>query len=257
MTADTDYVRDEAMNERLRRSASAIGVLVVLVLVWLIPIDQAANKAVDDGLKRALVTFSTARAANAILSVAESAQVSVLVGQVSPGKLVRPVNQVVEQLADLMLAASVVLGVMKLLMLVGGHIAVSIAVTALAGYWLTLKLRSRSTPYVLNLALMLAIFVRLAIPVTVVSSEVVFQKSLMPSYEVSQQALDIEQSIGSAPDNPSKWLDWVKGAKAEVERRIGQMVTMMALFLVHTLLIPGLMALMLLGFWRYLLARMQ
>ena len=95
----------------LQRLALVLAVLIMVVCSWLAPIDAAANKQVDAGLKRALISFTTARVLNAIISVAQGTEVAVQpagVGVIfTPGQLLDPINDLVEQFSNLMLAASV------------------------------------------------------------------------------------------------------------------------------------------------------
>lgn len=77
--------------------ALAVAMLIIIVCSWLAPLDSAANKQVDAGLKRALLSFATARALNAVISVAQGTEVAVEpagVGVVfTPGQILDPINQ--------------------------------------------------------------------------------------------------------------------------------------------------------------------
>ena len=56
-----------------------LSVLLVAALVacaWLAPLEGAANRQIDAGLKRALASFAVARTLNAIISVAQGTEVS-------------------------------------------------------------------------------------------------------------------------------------------------------------------------------------
>ncbi|MCU0929027.1 MAG: hypothetical protein MUE62_07545, partial [Burkholderiaceae bacterium] len=55
-------------------AAALLGLLVVLA--WWAPLDAAAERQVDAGLKRALATFAAARALNALISVAQGTEVA-------------------------------------------------------------------------------------------------------------------------------------------------------------------------------------
>ncbi|MCB1944024.1 MAG: hypothetical protein KDI53_18575, partial [Candidatus Accumulibacter sp.] len=85
-------------------------------------------------MKRALVSFATARALNAVISVAQGTEVSMQpagMGVVlTPGQLLDPVNDLVEQFSHLMLAASVAFGVQKVLISIGAYWVISLLLTA-------------------------------------------------------------------------------------------------------------------------------
>jgi hypothetical protein len=95
----------------LRRAILPLLLLVLVACAWFAPLDAPAGDRVDAGLKRALVSFATARALNGAISVAQGTELSlqpVGVGATfAPGQLLDPVNDLVERFSDLMLGASV------------------------------------------------------------------------------------------------------------------------------------------------------
>ena len=49
---------------------------LVVLCAWFVPLDRLATEQVDAGLKRALVSFATARALNAVISVAQGTEIA-------------------------------------------------------------------------------------------------------------------------------------------------------------------------------------
>ena len=126
-----------------------LAVAAIVLGAWLAPIDAPASDRVDAGLKRALASFATARALNAVISVAQGTEVSAQplgVGvNLAPGQALDPVNDVVEQFANLMLAASVSFGVQKMLIGGSGYWLVSVPLTVAIGVfssWVMLRMKS-------------------------------------------------------------------------------------------------------------------
>ena len=93
------------------------------------PIQQLADAQVDAGLKRAVVSFASARTLNAIVSVVQGVEMSVQpfgIGlTLMPGQVLDPVSRWVEQFLIFMLIASVAFGIQKMLLAIGGNWAVS------------------------------------------------------------------------------------------------------------------------------------
>ena len=58
----------------IRRSLLLLGLAVVLGSAWLAPLDSSASHYAEAGLKRALVSFATARTLNAVISVVQGTQ---------------------------------------------------------------------------------------------------------------------------------------------------------------------------------------
>ena len=100
--------------------------MVTMILCsWRAPLDLPAMQRVDSELKRALVSFATARALNAVISVVQGTEVS---GQplgfgviLTTGQVLNPVNDLVERFSHVMLTASVAFGVQKVLISIGGY----------------------------------------------------------------------------------------------------------------------------------------
>jgi hypothetical protein len=61
----------------IRRLILVLSLGTLILASWLAPLDTVATQQVDAGLKRALVSFATARALNAVISVAQGTEVSV------------------------------------------------------------------------------------------------------------------------------------------------------------------------------------
>ena len=61
----------------VQRLVLVAAVLIAVVFAWRAPLDAAANQQVDAGFKRALLSFASARALNAIISVVQGTEVAV------------------------------------------------------------------------------------------------------------------------------------------------------------------------------------
>jgi hypothetical protein len=81
-------------------------------------LDNLAQKDIDSSLKRALVSFGSARALNAIISVMQGTEISIEpmgVGMtLAPGEALDPVNDLIERFSMVMLASSTSIGIQKI-----------------------------------------------------------------------------------------------------------------------------------------------
>ena len=250
----------------LQRLALVVAVLIMVVCSWLAPLDAAANKQVDAGLKRALISFTTARVLNAIISVAQGTEVAVQpagVGVIfTPGQLLDPVNDLVEQFSNLMLAASVAFGIQKLLISIGAYwpISLTLSITALA--WAVFYLRQKSFPAVLSRILVVLLMIRFAIPVVTIGTEILFQKFMANDYRLSQQGIDtasgnlgkLSPPTAATNENPGM-IDSIKGwwvqngdvklryeqLKQSAEQATEHIIKLIAIFVLQTLVIPLLL----------------
>ncbi len=240
--------------------------LIVAAMVacsWLAPLESAANQYVDAGLKRALISFASARALNAVISVAQGTEVAVQpagVGVIfSPGQALDPVNDLVEQFSNLMLTASVAFGVEKVLISIGAHWAISLVLTLTAVVWAVFLLRQRTSPGWLSRTLAVLLMLRFAIPVAVIGSDYLFQQFMQTDYQVSQQGIEsvsgtldtLEQAAPAGTSEPGL-LDKIKGwaahqtdlksryadLKRAAEQATERIIKLMVIFLLQTLVLP-------------------
>lgn len=182
------------MSHGTERFLLFLALVIVLATAWFKPLEVAATQQVDAGLKRALISFGTARAFNSIISVAQGTELAVEPGGVginfALGQALRPINDLVAQFAELMLAASVAFGVMKVLISIGSYWAVSLLLSAFALGWIWFRWRGRQSPVWLARVLFVLLLVRFAVPLVTVGSDALFQMFLNGDYTASQKAID-------------------------------------------------------------------
>lgn len=246
----------------LQSAKRVILALIVAALVacsWLAPLESSANQYVDAGLKRALLSYASARALNAVISVAQGTEIAVQpagVGVVfTPGQVLDPVNDLVEQFANLMLSASVAFGVQKVLLTIGAHWTVSLLLSLAALIWAALRLYRNDAPPWLARLLVVALMLRFALPVVIIGSDCLFRHFMETDYTTSQQGIEsVSGQIDSlapaagetslierfktwsaqAPDLQARY-GQIKQAAAQATERI---VKLMVIFLLQTLVFP-------------------
>lgn len=177
----------------LYKLATLALVVLFIVLSWSKDISAMANSQVDAGLKRSLVSFASARALNAVISVVQGTEVVVQplgVGiTLTLGQVLDPINDLVEQFSSVMLVASVAFGVQKLLLSIASTWVISTVVTVLALGWAGLYWFNKAPDWLSRL-LVVVVFLRLVMPVTLIGSALVFDRFSATDYQTSLLALD-------------------------------------------------------------------
>jgi hypothetical protein len=250
-----------------RRIFLVLATAAVVFASWLAPLDAPATERVDAGLKRALVSFASARALNAVISVVQGTEISAQpmgFGVVfTPGQVLDPVNDLVESFSNAMLAASVAFGVEKALMLLGSYWLVSALLTVAIVAWAGWSFFSPRPPAWLARILLILLMVRFAVPVVTLGSDLLFEKFLSADYAASQQTIDLAagqiektQPPVAAPAADAGVFDKMKGWLAErnldagarlealkqaAERITEQIINLIVIFLLQTLVIPLLL----------------
>lgn len=249
-----------------RRVILALSVAALILCSWLAPLDSTAIQQVDAGLKRALVSFATARALNAVISVAQGTEVSVQpIGfgvNFTPGQLLDPVNDLVEQFSNLMLAASIAFGVQKVLIGIGAYWLISLVLTTVAIGWAWLYFRQQQPPVWLSRMLVVLLMIRFAIPMVTIGTDLLFQKFMAADYETSQQGIDTASGIVAKLNPPvtvnsenlgvvEKIKGWwsqnvdvktrFENLKQAAEQATEHIIKLIVIFLLQTLVIPLLL----------------
>ncbi len=215
------------------------------------------------GLKRSLTTFAAARALGAALSVVQGTELSIEpIGMgvtLTPGQMLRPINELVDKFADMMLFASVAFGVQLLLLQFGGHAAVAAALTLAMLLWTILRWRGTGGLAMrwVQLGLIVLLMARFAVPLTSLVSEGAYHAFMKPGYEAAYQT--IEGSVKAVPSASTELteskggiLERFKNLKnkafelRESYRYLGEaaklwtdrIVDLIAIFVVQTVLLP-------------------
>ncbi len=250
----------------VKRVLVVFTIAAVLAGAWLAPLDAPALRQVDAGLKRALVSFAAARVLNAVISVAQGTEASVqpfgLGVTLAPGQVLDPVNDLIEQFSQLMLAASVAFGVQKVLIGIGSYWPVSLALSVAVLGWLACHARRLQPPAWLARALVILLMLRFAVPLVTLGSDLLWQKFLAADYAASQQAMDSASGQvgklgppGATPaanpgllDGMKAWLsknadvnqqfDKLKQAAEQVTLHVIQLIVV---FLLQTVVLPLLL----------------
>ena len=246
----------------IKKSLLPLFLLTLVGCSWLSPFDSVAIEKVDAGLKRALVSFATARALNAAISVLQGTSIAVEPAGVgvslAPGEALDPLNDLIESFSDLMLIASVSFGIQHVLIGIGGHWLLSAVLTAATLLWCALYFRRPPVSPWATKRLVVSVVLRFATPVITVGTDVLFQNFLAQEYSATHSLIeastnDAKKSLPqtSLPESAGLW-DKVKSLSPQdlnpagkIDRLLKaaeewpeQIIRLMVIFLLETLLIP-------------------
>lgn len=266
--------------QRLRLVIPVLVLIAVLLGAWVFTPDAFAKQQTQVGLDRAVATFATARALHAALSVAQGTQIAVEPGGLgavfAPGQALKPVTEMLEQFSTLMLGACIALGVQALMLKIGAHAAVSVAVSVVVAAWVLLRFREPAHgPSTLGrrLAPMLVflLLLRFSVPLMAIGSEAAFRLFLQDDYTQAKEriALPRDVAVAQPTDRPGGWWDAMKGlverGKTTIEQArngiqqmqeqaglvIDHLLRLLAVFVLQVLVLP---LLFFWGLWRSLKA---
>lgn len=265
----------------LRRVLIVVLALALLALAWLEPADGSAEAQTQRMLSRALVTFAVARSLNGVISVIQETEVAVQPGglgvQLAPGQILDPVNDLIEQFSWVMLASAASLGIQRLLLEVSQWPGVSLLLTATIAIWIGLLLHRRRPDWrqMAARAVLLALFLRFAVPCVSLVSDAVYRVFLDPVYASATESLDRTQAsltqlhdeaaAEAEGENASGWSAWwgratdqfrvrerIEAYQALFAELAEDIVQLVAVFLLQTILLPLLFLWVLIRLWRQL-----
>lgn len=252
--------------------------LIMTFCSWFSVFDAQSSKVLDVSLQRAFVTFATARAMNAAISVGQGTEVAIQpmgVGvTLAPGQLLNPINDLVENFSSLMMAACIALGAQKILISIGGHWGVSFLLTITALGWAWFYFRQQESVGWLSKTLVILLMVRFAIPLVTIGTDILSQKYLVAEYNENQKIInaasskiiDYKELVTKAPktgfiagvsDAVNSYVSKAKKA-VDVESHYKRMqlaaeqwakhiINLIVIFLLQTLVIPILLIWVLYG----------
>lgn len=240
-------------NPRLRMAMLLLALAAVLALSWTRVLDQPAADYLDATLKRTLVTFAVARALNGSISMLQDVDLSVSpigVGvTLSPGELLDPINDLIEQFSSILLLASISLGMQKILLTVSNAGLVSALLSGVLVLACLVHWRARSPIWRRQLARLAALLLllRFFVPVYALASQQLDRQFLQPSLLEASAALDLSREVAQAatqdpvvPATPpasvsQRLADWFRetGATIDIRARIQRLLNQLGALSEH------------------------
>lgn len=185
-----------------------LAVVVAVALALSGVLDRAAASALDRALTRGFATFAVARTLNGVVSMAQDADISVSpagVGlTVSPGELLDPINDLLEQFSTLAFTALMALGVQKLaLQATAGVVANALLVAVALAWWAIGRWSSQDMPRrAARRALAVALLLRFVVPGFALATEAVDRGLLSPTFEAAKAQLQLTTDAAQAEALP-------------------------------------------------------
>lgn len=231
-------MREPSVSQRrqwVRITTSAL-LLTLLVLVNLPQLDRQATEYNNRLMERALIAFAVARGVDSAISMAQGTEIALqpagLGVTLTPGELLDPVNDMVEQLSDVLLWAAAIAAMQKLLLVISswGWLTAVLSLL-LVGYTISLW---RPLPFrrPLSTAVGVLLLARLAVPGIAFANEATYRLFLARPFDQSRQSLqsaetevlrsaaevdEASRGSGGAPGSPP-----VTSAEPEVSGFLGR-----------------------------------
>lgn len=162
---------------------------------WL---DDKGSDYTEATFSRALFAFGIAKGLNGVISVAQGTEVALQPAGVgvnfTPGEILDPINDLIEQFSWIMLASTASLGVQRILLNISvwpwfSGFVVFLLVMVILAYWYK-PLRQASWRPLLFKTMLVFVFLRFSVPLIAIGSELVYKQFLAEQYVESSQQLE-------------------------------------------------------------------
>jgi len=233
--------------------------------------DESGQQHAAKAFQRALVTFAIARTLNGVISVAQGTELAIEPGGIGMvftlGQILDPINDLVERFSTVMLVATSSIGLQTILLSITAWWGTTLVLTIFAGYAviaLWWKRLDSDKPRSLAVHLLLiAIFVRFAVPLLVIGTNSVFETFLVADQVAATEALEstrdqieqlneesrppmledqsfvdrlssmLDESLSSV--NPREQLDRLRERVAD---SVEQIIDLIVIFIFQTIILP-------------------
>ena len=225
--------------------------LVVAALALSGSLDRKGREIVDGDFNRALVVFGTAKALNAVISVAQGTEVGPPGVTIALGEVLDPVNDLVERFSWIMLASITSLGIQTIFMnIVTDSLfnALLLAFVLTCDLWLFFRFSRDDKPRDLFFKLtVIMLFLRFSVPLMALANELTYTHFVEQEYnivELDKGITTISDDIGRfnhsgyslfSPDYYSEQIDRYKAQANEAGDRI---VKLIIAFVFQTVVFP-------------------
>lgn len=251
----------------MRARIATIALVLAVALAWLGVLDRVAANELDAAFKRSFATFAIARSLNGVISLVQDADVSVSpVGigvSVSPGELLDPLNDLLEQFSTLAFTALTALGIQKFALQLSDSLLLNLLLSAAAALWWLTRWWSHALGWqpIAARALVFALALRFLVPGFALATALVDRTLLTPEFEAAKAALQLSSDAAEAeaaplPASESEGIGaqitrWWESAKAgvDVRERVERirgivehaaepLVTLAVVFLLQAIVLP-------------------
>lgn len=185
-------------------------------------IDKKSEEYTGEAFTRALITFGIARGLNGVISVAQGTEIALhpagLGINFTPGQILDPINDLVEQFSWVMLASSASLGIQKILLAISSTLVLTVFfVFLLTIFILSVWRENLFNPVFskyLTLSVIVLLFIRFSVPVAMLASEGIYRLFLQ------EQFIESSNSLEKAQEDISKISEEEKQIYSNVEEGI-------------------------------------
>jgi len=164
--------------------------IIVVVVAFTYILDIKSKELVDNSFTQAVVVFGSAKALNAVISLAQGTELDLPFITIAIGEVLDPINDLIEQFALVMLASMTSLGIQKILMsfVTSGFFNVILATCIVVlNLWVFFRFSKDDKFRLLFFKItVILIFLRFAVPSMSLVNDLAYNHIVKPQYNIEQ-----------------------------------------------------------------------
>ncbi len=178
--------------------------IIIVILAFTYIIDIKGKGLVDDSFSQALLVFGSAKALNAVISLAQGTELDLPFLTIAIGEVLDPINDLIEQFSLVMLASLTSLGIQKILMnfVTSGFYNIVLACSVfIVNIWLFFRFTKDEKSRILFFKLtVILIFLRFAVPSMSFVNDLAYNSIVKPEYNIEK----LNENIIGVKDDVTK-----------------------------------------------------
>lgn len=164
--------------------------MIALILAFGLILDTQGKELIDKAFTQAIIVFGSAKALNAVISLAQGTELDLPFLTVAIGQVLDPINDLVEQFSLIMLASMTSLGIQKILLgfVTNGWFNLLLALNLIIlNLWMFIRFKNDANIRTLFFKItVVLVFLRFAVPLMGYVNEIAYEHFVKPQYNIEQ-----------------------------------------------------------------------
>lgn len=184
---------------------------IILFLAFSYTLDIKGKELVDKSFKESVLVFGSAKALNAVISLAQGTEVDLPFLTVAAGEVLDPINDLIEQFSLVMLASMVSLGIQKIMMnfvTTDSYNMLLIFMIVVVNFWLFFRFRNDEKARTLFFKItVILVFLRFAVPLTGIVNEIAYNSFVKQEYNIktlNENIVQVKENVNEVTQNAIK-----------------------------------------------------
>ena len=182
--------------------------LLVVILAFSFAFDIKGKDLINDSFSQAVIVFGSAKALNAVISLAQGTELDLPFLTIAIGQILDPINDLIEQFSLVMLVSMTSLGIQKILMNFITSDFYNITLTSfiiIVNLWLFIRFNKDEKFRVLFFKMtVILVFLRFAVPSISYVNDLAYNSIVKPEYNIeklNKNIIGVKEKVSEVMNN--------------------------------------------------------